>query len=119
MKTFKFKTVYGDTYLVRLNMYKYTQNNTLAIEVQYYDEDSNMWMSFQMLTVNLTHGCAGGNKVYIDVNNFGGAEMLIEETGIGESTGIIEQSGFCVYPLYSINMDRLREIAFENKYDGE
>jgi hypothetical protein len=38
-------------------------------------------------------------------------EQFIEEYEIGEFTGLTKWSGFCEYPLYLFNFDRLHELC--------
>ena len=48
-------------------------------------------------------------EAYIDTNNCPWAEDFIEEYGLGEDTGLMGFSGFCMYPLYRFNMDKVNE----------
>ena len=38
-------------------------------------------------------------------------EKFITENDIGEFTGFTQRSGFCEYPLYLFNVDKLRELC--------
>ena len=40
-------------------------------------------------------------------------EKFITENDIGEFTGLTKRSGFCEYPLYLFNVDKLRELCPE------
>lgn len=50
-------------------------------------------------------------QAYIDTNNCPWAESLIEELGIGENTEIMGFSGYCMYPLYQFDMEKLVKYA--------
>lgn len=51
------------------------------------------------------------NEAYIDTNNCPWAEDFIKEYKLGKPTGRKARSGFCEYPVYRFNMDRLREFT--------
>jgi len=48
---------------------------------------------------------------FVDTNNCPWAEDFINEFGLGIHTGMHCESGFCSYPLYEFNMDKLKEYA--------
>lgn len=54
---------------------------------------------------------------YIDTNNLPEVEEFIKSNGLGKPTKITKASGFCTYPLYKMNLGKLRELAVENYYD--
>lgn len=86
MKTYKVETYFG-TYEVVLGVSEYLNNGSLANE-------------------------KGANKetAYVDVNNCPWAQKFIEENKLGEFTGKYGQSGFCIYPLYKFNLDKIKEV---------
>ena len=48
---------------------------------------------------------------YLDTNNMSEIERFIKENGIGEFTGWKQRSGFCSYPLYKFDPEKLRELC--------
>ena len=100
----KCKTIWG-TYDVTLEATNYSYNNNLAIqmwtEVEGYPEP------FATLTVNLNYGKLPENKAFIDINNCPWAEEFIRENKLGKPTGEIGYSGFCEYPMYEFNLDKI------------
>ncbi len=62
------------------------------------------------ITVNLS-GTVPDYCGYLDVNHLPELEKFIQKNGIGEFTGLTKQSGFCVYPLYFFDAEKLRELC--------
>ena len=56
---------------------------------------------------------------YIDTNNLPEIEDFIKRYELGKPTRIAKTSGFCSYPLYKMNLEKLRSIAKNNYYDKE
>ena len=46
---------------------------------------------------------------FIDTNNHPNAEKFIKKYGLGEFTGRYGFSGYCCYPIYKIDLDKLKE----------
>ena len=47
---------------------------------------------------------------YVDINNCPWATKFIKDNELGEFTGKYGKSGFCVYPLYKFNLDKIKEV---------
>lgn len=90
-----------ETTKIWLSKKEYANNHTLAI--QSYCEDG----PFATLTINIPGGCAGDNFAYVDTNNCPWAPRFLEENGLARDTGIIGYSGFCSYPLFKFNVDKI------------
>lgn len=104
MKTIKVES-YGNKYEVSLFVSSYLANNNMAIEMITNDGEP-----FSSLTVNLDFLMPG--YAFIDTNNNpDNIEEIIKKTGIATPTGTVKQSGFCQYPLYEFDMDKLKEYA--------
>lgn len=82
---------------------KNTYKHGGSMQLQMWCEDG----PYATLTVNLSNGCAGKNLAYVDANNYPWAPKFLEENGIAENTGIIGYSGYCSYPLYTFNMNKI------------
>ena len=95
---------YGKEYDVTVMAKKYVDGG-LAVKMDYLDDEFNCWMPFATLTVNL--GRMNYGYAYVDTNNCPWAEEFIAENGLGEPTGKTCCSGFCVYPLYKFNMEKI------------
>lgn len=54
-----------------------------------------------------------GNAAYVDTNNLPFAEEFIEENHLGEPTGLMRWSGYCRYPLYTFDMERIKAVCME------
>ena len=63
------------------------------------------------LGVNLPDNELDEECMYVDVNNMPNAELFLEENGLGEPTGDFGFSGFCMYPVYKLNMERINELV--------
>ena len=64
------------------------------------------------LTVNLDMQLGKG-LAFIDVNNADKRLLLfLEEQGFISPTGVTKPSGFVVYPLYRLNLDKIGEYKF-------
>ena len=97
------KTAFG-TYEVTAFKTQYRNNNSLA--VQLLDEDGS---PFGMLTVNLPETRElKDNEQFVDVNNCPWAPEFIRGNALGEPTGRMGQSGFCSYPLYAFDLNKLK-----------
>ena len=62
---------------------------------------------------------------FLDENNFPGIGKRLEKAGIAEpytrfGTPVAAESGFCTYPLFRFNAERLREMDHEGlaEYEG-
>ena len=71
------------------------------------------------VTVNLS--VAAPNYCgYLNVNDMPDIEKFITDNDLGEFTGFTQRSGFCEYPLYLFNVDKLRELCPDgmDKYEA-
>ena len=97
--------LYGETFKVKPYKTSYASNGNLAVVL--IDEDGEL---FDTITVNLDNVFQSENKAFIDTNNCQYAEKFIEKYHLGEYDGINQGSGFCYYPLYVFNTDKLEEL---------
>lgn len=126
MKTLKFK-LFPDstiTYTLRLSMHRYASNNSLAVLAECFDKDFDAYVPFCDVTVNLEEtsmipAFVGEGFAFVDENDTPGIGKTLEKAGLASFTGIMGQSGFCAYPLYKFDLDKLRAFVYENTYDDE
>ena len=100
----------GEMYDVSLFVGEYQNNDRLAIIL--IDEEG---YDFADLTVNLSgercpEGCA-----FLDTNNLPSAEDFVERYGLGEFTGYWGHSGYCSYPLYRFDLEKIGKVVSESK----
>lgn len=106
-----------ETTKVFLDISTYMNNGNIYVSI--VSEEEGYLEPYADLTVNFDETLPSYHA-YIDVNNLSTAEEFIRENGLGEPTGKVKLSGFCSYPLYKFNEDRLKEVckkgieAYEN-----
>lgn len=99
---YSIKTRFG-TYDIILTRQQYRSPQTLAV-LALTVEDDEVVEEFAVLTVNLD--CYSGmnnqndRRAFVDSNNCPWALEFLAENGIAKPVGILQQSGFCLYPLY-------------------
>lgn len=95
-------TDYG-TYDVRIKRSTYHKPKNLAIILD-CDEGP-----FATLTVNLEGACPPKDCAFVDTNNCPWAEGFIAAYELGKFLGAYGYSGFCQYPLYQFDLDKIPE----------
>ena len=103
----KVKTDFG-TYDVRIKMSEYRHGGGLAVLLEELDG-----APFATLTVNLDNHPTAGAYAYVDINNCPWAMAFIEQYELGTYTGMLGYSGYCQYPLYEFDLDKLLEFTNE------
>lgn len=101
-------TQWGTVMEVQLDINCYFNNGGMYIGL--ISKEDGQLESYGDVTVNLEDkapDCCG----YIDTNNMPELEQFIKDNDLGEFTGITRRSGFCEYPLYLFNEDKLRELC--------
>lgn len=99
---YKLKTEFG-TYNVTIKTSKYLCGNNLYIEL-----DGKVAEPFAILTVNLPEWTLPNNIAFVDTNNCPWAEKFISDNKLGKPTGIKAASGYCTYPQYRFDMEKLK-----------
>ena len=109
-------SITGETQ-VTFDIQQYMNNRAMFIGLMCnedgYDEP------FGDVTVNLS--VAAPNYCgYLNVNDMPDIEKFITENELGEFTGFTQRSGYCEYPLYLFNVDKLRELCPDgmDKYEA-
>lgn len=101
---------------LELEINSYMDNNRMYIGL--VEVDGEYPEPFADLTVNISAPCPDYCG-YVDTNNCPELEGFIEKHGLGEFTGLMGNSGFCSYPLYLFDPEKLREVAPEGMENFE
>ena len=105
MKTYDLK-FYGDKYKIAPVKQNY-ENGRLAVEL-YEAKDGEVVDCFDVITVNLPNEMVRHpNNAFIDTNNSPYATKFLEKNGIAKPTGFMGISGYCVYPEYHFDIEKL------------
>ena len=99
---YKCETEFG-TYNVSIETSTYYYGGNLSISL--ITEDGER---LAMLTTNLAGWTLPNDKSFVDTNNCPWAEKFISDNKLGKPTGIKAVSGYCVYPQYRFDMDKLK-----------
>ncbi len=93
---------------VILDIEHYSNNNNIAIQL-YDAEDGEPYATITTNIIPLPEGC-----VALDTNNCPWAEEFLESLGVLEDALGEIQSGFCEYPVYQLDLDKLYEVSNTN-----
>jgi hypothetical protein len=96
MKQYKYK---GKPVSLRTDTYR--NNETLAVVMEHEDGETDV------ITKNLNSPFQSSSMAFLDTNNYPGIDKWIEKNGLGLGMEILELSGFCEYPLYTIFISAL------------
>ena len=108
MKTMSVKSPYSDEiYEVNTIVGNYAAFGNLAIELFDVKEGP-----YACLTVNVAP-LGDPTLAAVDTNNFTNAVDVIKEYGLGVDTGLRVQSGFCSYPVFKFDLNKVNEYALE------
>ena len=102
---------------------EYTGDNEVELDIQTYHNNGRIFIGLITnedgspepcgdVTVNID-APAPDYCGYLDTNNLSNVENFIRENDLGEFTGLTGRSGYCEYPLYLFNVDKLRELCPE------
>lgn len=83
----------------------YLADNSLAIDIVNSDDH------IARITTCLDRLAVHEDEAFVDTNNCPWAEDFIKEYGLGEPTGYRGASGFCTYPLYKFNLEKIMEYC--------
>ena len=101
---YKYTTPYGE-YNVTCVATRYCNNDSLAVSL-ITDEGE----PFATATVNLPESGKHPNRAFLDTNNCPGINLWLTENGFGFPTGIMGFSGYCMYPEFEFNLEKLETI---------
>lgn len=104
MKKFDLITRWGTDKDCYLSLDHYTVDGSLCLRVL-NDHDR------LICTLTVYLGEVPKNCAYLDVNNCIFAEKLVTELGIGKFFANVLGSGFCIYPLYKFDLDKIKKYT--------
>ena len=108
MKTLKTSIYDNLEFVFTTSTYSTTGNTYVGI----HSKENNCIEPYCNLTVNPDMQLGEG-LAFIDVNNADKKLLLfLEEQGFISPTGVTKPSGFVVYPLYRLNLDKIGEYKF-------
>lgn len=99
---YKVETEFG-THNVSIETNKYMFGDNLAIRLI-----TDFGEPFATLSVNLPEWTLPNNIAFVDTNNCPWAEKFISDNKLGRPTGMTGTSGYCTYPLYRFDMEKLK-----------
>ena len=106
--TLELKTQFGTTENVTLTVNTYVDNNSLYVGMT--TAGDGFPEPYGDVTVNLLSSvppyCA-----FVDTNNMPELEDFLVKNGIAEFTGLTQKSGYCSYPLYQFNAEKMRRLC--------
>lgn len=97
---------YGEDVAVRLQVQSYLNNGRIYIGLNCDGNDE----PYADLTVNID-APAPLYCGYLDTNNLSKSQDFVLENDLGEFTGFMGRSGYCKYPLYFFNVEKLCELC--------
>ncbi len=107
-QTLEYKTWFGTTDQVTLTVSTYMDNDSLYVGLT--KEEDGFSEFYADVTVNLSTPvppyCA-----FVDTNNRPEVEEFLVKNEIAQSMGLEQISGYCKYPLYMFNEQKLREFC--------
>lgn len=113
-----------------INLLKYGKVHPMTFKIANYAENGNLYVGlithedgypapWSDLTVNLSVKCKD-NCAFLDTNHNGNEIIMwLEERGFGHCTGNLMPSGWCVYPEFEFNMEKLMEHVTEDYRNGD
>lgn len=109
--------MFGNAYQVLPKLNTYANNDNLYVGLDFFDQEFEYWAPYADVTVNV--GSLPFLESAIDINNNGSKILsLLLDNDFGELTGRSIQSGFCTFPIFRFNANKLKEIdpVFFGKY---
>ncbi len=106
---FDYETNYGETERVCITIGAYAHDENIYLGMDFFDRDLGAMDFYGDITVNITK--LQPFMACIDTNNNG--EKIVDflvKNGLAEPAGRSLPSGFCMYPVFRINPEKLREV---------
>lgn len=99
----------GESIRVQPKINMYANDNNLYVGLDWYDQEYGCWEPYCDVTVNIRK--LPFLESAIDTNNNGDRiiKFLVDQ-GFGELTSKVQPSGFCIFPVFRFNPEKLKEI---------
>lgn len=97
--------LHGNEYEVTPIRAEYSANGSLAVML----EETETGESFAVITVNLMYPL-DKDKAFVDTNNCPWAEDFLVKNKLAKPCGVMAPSGFCTYPLYKFNLNKIKRV---------
>ena len=109
MKTINLNA-WGSNHPISFHLANYADNDNLYVGMITWD-DPKFPEPWSDLTVNLGVKCAE-DCAFIDTNNNGEKILLwLIENNLGDLTGKMQPSGFCLFPEFKFNIEELKKYS--------
>lgn len=105
-------TIGREKVTVTVNIYETGDN--LYVGLLCLNENGIPEEYYANLTVNLPEYELDPYEAFIDTNNFPLAELFLEDNQLACHTGTYGGSGYCIYPVYRFDRDKLMELCPES-----
>ncbi len=106
--TLELETRFGTTENVTLTVNTYMDNKSLYVGMTTVED--GFPEPYGDVTVNLL-GSVPPYCAFVDTNNMPELEDFLVKNGIAEFTGLEQKSGYCTYPLYLFDMEKMRRLC--------
>lgn len=108
---------YGTEYKIKLQLTTYQDNGNLALCATCWDEEYKFWEPFATFTKNLGVELPE-DEACIDSNNMPDLADWLVENKIAEPTGSAVPSGYCTYPVFKFDLNKIKAIIAEQDKEG-
>ena len=109
IKTYELNSEYGGKYIVSPWIDMYGNNDNLFVGLYCQDKGGEYWEPFCDVTVNTVS--LAYLEGAIDTNNNGEKIVdFLETNGFGQRTPYVVKSGFCTFPIFKFDEERLKQI---------
>lgn len=107
--TYEYESAYGGTETLSPYLNIYANNGNICLGFRGLSKEDGFWGPFCIATVNTVS--LAYLEGAIDVNDNGNRILdFLEANGFGQRTPYAVASGFCIYPIFQFNEDKLRQI---------
>ena len=105
----KYTDMFGNMYTVLPKLNCYADNGNLYVGLDFFNDEYSCWEPYADVTVNICD--LPFLESALDINNNGSeiTDFLVQNE-LGELTGAVLQSGFCQFPVFKFNEEKLKEI---------
>ena len=100
---------YGTSFDICIEASTYVHGGGMALELLFQSDDD--LEPYSNLTVNISSVPLGPDCAYVDTNNLPSAEAMIKQYNLGKPTGRIGCSGYCTYPEYRFDMEKVAKYC--------